>query len=364
MNCINKNMSPAFFLGANTPEGFYSLFSELYYPEEGWRLFIIKGGPGTGKSSLMKEIAATADRRGIFCERIYCSSDEKSLDGVIIPGLKVSIADGTPPHTLEARFPGVSEKFVDLGAYRNDEILLQSKDEIIAKTLENSLEHKKCVSFLRAALISSEDSRLLLNNGVDRTKLEKTAVKLADSTVKTISSEKGRVYRRFLNALTPSGNTLFYSTFTSLCERKILLKDDFGIAAPFILGVIKEKAANSGLDVIECCDYMNTKNAVQLIIPDLSLGFFTEDRYRTFDGEYEKCVHCNRFCCPSVFREHKNRISFNSKSYAEFLTEACAKLKNAKTIHDELEKYYVNAMNFEGVKMKTLSLCREIFGTD
>ena len=40
--------SPCFFLGANTPKGFYSLFSELYSPEDGWVLYS-QGRTGDGE---------------------------------------------------------------------------------------------------------------------------------------------------------------------------------------------------------------------------------------------------------------------------------------------------------------------------
>ena len=47
-----------FFLGANSPRGFVSLFSQLEHGEEAWRMFVMKGGPGSGKSTLMKKVAA------------------------------------------------------------------------------------------------------------------------------------------------------------------------------------------------------------------------------------------------------------------------------------------------------------------
>ena len=79
---------PKFFLGANSPYGFISIFNNLYYPEEDWFAYIIKGGPGTGKSTLMKKLAKEANLRGINTELIYCSSDPSSLDAVIFPQLK------------------------------------------------------------------------------------------------------------------------------------------------------------------------------------------------------------------------------------------------------------------------------------
>lgn len=87
-----------FFLGANTPQGFVSRFDQLADPADGWREFVIKGGPGTGKSTLMHKIADEFQPVTEHLELIHCSSDVDSLDGVIIHDRKVSIADGTPPH--------------------------------------------------------------------------------------------------------------------------------------------------------------------------------------------------------------------------------------------------------------------------
>lgn len=86
-----------FFLGANTPQGFVSRFDQLADPSDGWREFIIKGGPGTGKSTLMKRVAKAFEPESSQIEWIHCSSDVESLDGVIIHDQKISIADGTPP---------------------------------------------------------------------------------------------------------------------------------------------------------------------------------------------------------------------------------------------------------------------------
>ncbi|MBO5797021.1 MAG: ATPase, partial [Clostridia bacterium] len=45
-----------FFLGANTPGGFVGYMPESYAAGEGWRVYIIKSGPGTGKSTFMRRV--------------------------------------------------------------------------------------------------------------------------------------------------------------------------------------------------------------------------------------------------------------------------------------------------------------------
>lgn len=95
---LDDKSAPCFFLGANSPCGFVSRFDSLYDPEGGWHAFVLKGGPGTGKSTLMHRVAAAAQEAHAQVERIHCSSDPASLDAVILPGQKLCIVDGTAPH--------------------------------------------------------------------------------------------------------------------------------------------------------------------------------------------------------------------------------------------------------------------------
>ena len=87
-----------FYLGANSPGGFYSLYDELLRPEEARSIYILKGGPGCGKSSLMRRVGAAMEEHGLDVEYIVCSGDPDSLDAVVIPALKTALVDGTAPH--------------------------------------------------------------------------------------------------------------------------------------------------------------------------------------------------------------------------------------------------------------------------
>ena len=48
--------NPRFFLGANSKKGFVSYFDGLQEKSDSLQLLILKGGPGSGKSSLMKRV--------------------------------------------------------------------------------------------------------------------------------------------------------------------------------------------------------------------------------------------------------------------------------------------------------------------
>lgn len=359
---MDKSYSPSFFLGANTPVGFYSLFSELYEPENGWRLYIIKGGPGTGKSTIMKKVAAECDRRGRYCERIYCSSDPGSLDAVIIPSLKISIADGTSPHVLEPKFPGVSEIIVELGQFRDDRLLRKNAEEIIRITKENSLRHKSSVDFLAAARGVDNDTSSVVLSALKIERLHKFSEKLALNKLSVTTDGRGVIRKRFLSALTPEGLVLFRDSFTGLCKSTVVLSDSFGFASSVILKILSMKSAEQGLDCILCyCPTSPDYRPEHLIIPSLGLGFFTSNRWHPDDFTDPYKVDCMRFYDSSALYRHKNRIAFNRRSRDELITEAVNKLTAAKSLHDELEKYYIAAMDFDAMGDYSEKLISEIF---
>ena len=353
----------SFFMGANTPDGFHSLFQGLYFPEKGWRLYIIKGGPGTGKSTLMKKIAAECDIRGLFCERIFCSSDPKSLDGVIIPSLKISIADGTSPHVIEPKYPGASEKFVDLGAFRDDRALMKNREIIIEKTKENSACHKKSTEFLFAARSCENDTASVVIPTMKMGTLHRFSEKLATAKLTADGADEGLIHKRFLSAFTPDGFVIFNESFLSMCEKRVVLYDSLGCASSVILKVLSLRAAEKGISGYICYSPLfPDSRPEQLIFPQLSLGFYVANS--PLSDAFGECfkVDCMRFYDREALSRHKNRISFNKRSRDEMFSGAVQSMKRAKAVHDELEKYYITAMDFDSMSLYAEKLIDEIFG--
>lgn len=93
-------MNVNYFLGANSCAGFCSLY-DGFCRGEGDFLHLIKAGPGGGKSSFMRRIAAAAAERGYDTECVLCSGDPDSLDAVYIPELRLGFMDATAPHVCE-----------------------------------------------------------------------------------------------------------------------------------------------------------------------------------------------------------------------------------------------------------------------
>ena len=114
---MEKGNVTRYFLGANSRYGFYSLYDGFTSPASGDFLWVIKGGPGCGKSSFMKKLGKAAEEHGLPVEYIHCSGDPDSLDGVRLPTLRTAYADGTAPHVIESVYPGAASLYLDLGTF-------------------------------------------------------------------------------------------------------------------------------------------------------------------------------------------------------------------------------------------------------
>ncbi len=357
-------MKEGYFLGSSGKNGFFSCFNQLTPKIEGQYTYIIKGGPGTGKSSLMRKIADSLEKKDIDCEGIYCSSDPDSLDGVIFPSLRVSICDGTSPHTLDPDYPGATGEIVNLGDCWNKEILLENKEKIIELTDKNKACHQRSRRFIESAFSIFGDGEKICRDCLDENRLMRYASRVSSRHFKKPQGKIGMEKTRLLDAITPKGYYFISDTVNMLCDEKIVFEDDFGIAASKLIGEIRSYALASGFSVISSPCIGREKAIRHIIIKELSLGFFTADKLCPLNLTPTKTVNLRRFYSVSEISSHKARLSFSKKAANELLNEAVSALKNAKNVHDELEKCYVDAMDFEKISQIADSLTERIWKSE
>ena len=84
------------FLGAATASGAVDYVPNL--TESCEQRYLIKGRPGSGKSTMLKKIAAHAEASGYAVEVYHCGFDPQSIDMVIVREIGFAIFDSTSPH--------------------------------------------------------------------------------------------------------------------------------------------------------------------------------------------------------------------------------------------------------------------------
>lgn len=76
------------------------------------RRLLIKGLPGTGKSTLMRALGAEAEKRGFDVLYGWCGLDPSGVDLVQFPELSICLFDATKPHAYDPERPG--DELLDL----------------------------------------------------------------------------------------------------------------------------------------------------------------------------------------------------------------------------------------------------------
>jgi len=97
------------FLGAATPKGAVDYVPNL---TAGLKRYLIKGRPGSGKSTMLKKLAAEGAARGFDVEIYHCGFDPRSLDMIIVRELGFAIFDSTAPHEYDP--DRASDEIVDM----------------------------------------------------------------------------------------------------------------------------------------------------------------------------------------------------------------------------------------------------------
>ncbi|MBO4733988.1 MAG: hypothetical protein J5662_05870 [Clostridia bacterium] len=337
-----------FFLAANSGEGFRSFFAESYIPGD-WRAYIIKGGPGTGKSSFMKFMAARALDKGYKVILCPCSSDPDSLDGVIIEDIKTVFLDGTAPHVVEPRLPGACESLIDLGQFWDSDKLFKNAEKISAAALENSRLHKTAAAYLSAAGEVMYDNLKISRLYTDRAAVLKFALKLSKKHLPEKKAASGEEFVRFIGGVTPKGVIGFSKSVTEHYKNIVVIEDKLGGAAGEIMKCLRASAKEKGYDIITLkSPFLPDAITDHILIPELSLAFVSENDYIKFDTDARR-IHARRFTKKSIQRKYRGRILFNRKVSKQLLLGAAATLKSAKDSHDILEEYYIEAMDFPAV---------------
>lgn len=343
-----ENFKLKYFLAANSCEGFCSYFDKSYLPDGEWRAFIIKGGPGTGKSSFMKYFAVKAEEKGLKTLLCPCSSDPNSLDAVILPEKKLAILDGTPPHTLEPAFPGVCETILNFGEFWDDNALTADKRKIIETALLNKALHKTASRYIEAAGKLISDSYKTALACTDREKALQFSKRLSRKLIHTRENAPiGNEWIRFIEGITPLGIVSYSGTLAAEAPKTVIIDDEYAAASNIIIGYIREHALKNGYEIITLKNpFLPSLITDHIIIPELGLAFATENAYIHFPSDTRR-IHARRFVSSQKLHLSRERLKFNKKAAKELFSSAAGTLTQAKRIHDALESYYIKAMDFD-----------------
>lgn len=337
-----------YFLGGNTPSGFYSLYHQLSDPERFQAVYIIKGGPGSGKSTLMRRVGRHAQAAGLETEEVLCSGDPGSLDALILPQLRAALVDGTAPHVVEPKCPGVVERYIDLSGFYDRAGLQPLKEQILDATAEYQGHYKRVYRCLGAAGELRRDMNELLSSEPVRQKLAKRAAGIISRELKKPGADSAPAEQRFLSAVTHQGFMTLWDTVDAQAGRVYELVDNYGLAH-HLLNPILTAALAAGHRAVACPDPMAPDRLAHVLLPDLSLAFITSTAEAPWPHHAYRRLRLDAMADGETYRTNRPRLRFTKRVAAALAEEGVSGLSQAKEAHDRLERLYNPYVDFDGV---------------
>lgn len=350
----------AFFAGANTGRGFVGSYRALFPEGERLqRIYIIKGGAGTGKSTLMKKAAATAEKQGFPVEYYYCGSDPDSLDAVALDG-RIVVADGTSPHTLDMKYPGACSSMIDVSRFWDEKALEEQRDSIIAYSERKAERYRAAYQYLRAAEILERELSKTVADALKMEKIrawaERTAKKLCVGEARKALSNNPSSKSVYVGAITMKG--LFsFDSYAKDAKHIYRICDRYG-GSSFLLDALTRAFSARGMSSVRACAPINDK-ICGLYLPDIECWFTTE---APSENEEETTVNMRRFIDRETLASTKGRIRLALQCAESMLTEAASLLKEAGEQHFALEKIYSSSMDFRSLNRYENQILAEISG--
>ncbi|MEG1944068.1 MAG: hypothetical protein RR058_01415 [Oscillospiraceae bacterium] len=347
-----------YFLGSTNPDGFVSFFEQLLDLSAPFRTYIIKSGPGCGKSSMMKRMANRISQAGFDLELIHCSSDPDSLDGVVCRQLHFAIADGTSPHVLEPSLPACKQEVVSLydcidsAQLTAGFLFLRENYEIYC---ENHIRAKRYACAFGKLFVDLRDTS---SRYVETTKLHRYAENLAARTMPKKCCA-GFESVRLSGAITPLCYIDYTKSNLDSLENVYILNDRYTSAGHMLMKLLRDRARLAGYDIVTSRNPFCPIEIDSVLIPELSLAFATAG---FFDPLYVSGAHTigEKTVYSSDLELCRKRLSFMQRASHELLNESGKYLAQAKAMHDKMESVYSANINFDLVREREARLLSEL----
>lgn len=357
---MQENSKQTYFASANTSRGFVSYFASCFGGEGIARLYMIKGGPGTGKSRFLGDVATEATRRGWRAEYYACSSDPHSLDGVILihpSGERIALADATPPHVMEPMLPGVRDVIVNLGDFWDRERLAKNASRIRILSSYKQACFERSYEYLRAAgnLLAVRDS--LINPCVDADRFARVVAKLTRRLGQG-ASERGGAERLGLCDCIGMQGVVHLGTYESAAERLVVLQPFYGMELR-VMQAIYEEAHRRGCRLWRAPHVLLPDKTAALYFPDTRLCM-TVYPVQAAPGQEVHTIDLRRLCAPDALRGVRGEARLAGRLADSAVDAAAESFARAGEYHFELESLYTSAMDFAAKERFTATFCDAI----
>ena len=342
------------FPGGNTANGFCS-FHDNIISEDRNQLYIFKGMPGGGKSSLMKDMAERMIEKGYSIEYHHCPSDSSSVDAIVIDELKICLLDGTDPHSIDPKYPGITDKIIDLAQFIDKSKILEKKDDIVEAKKNNKIAYKRAFNYFKAAKIIHEGIVDDNKRMIDIKGLNNETINLIDRVFSKepieINSNGFKERRLFSTAYTPEGFVDYTDTILEWITDIYYINGEIGTGRSMLLDRLLVESRIRNYEVEIYYNALIPEKIESLYIKELDT-IITSNKHGKTKGN--TIIDLNKYL-------DSNNINKEDMNMFNLLVEkGTIDLNGAKENHFILEKAYKPSVDFSCINRIREEIYNEI----
>lgn len=346
----------------NTRYSFVSSFTNLgfrtFVPDliDGIRkVFILKGAPGTGKSTFIRLVGEALSEQGYDIEYWVSSLDPVTPDGVYIPQLDAAVINGSLKIPVDPQYPQIREIMINLGEY--SEGIAAGDSRTVIELLDCiKASQEQTIRFVQAITEARQVIRHFNNSHLDMAAIQALINEICGRIMDHRTAER----HYFARTITPDGMADYIDDLSRECQQRYIFKGGPGSGGSIIIAHLIKQARQKGyaLEYYHCG--MEYDQLVMVIIRSLQVALIETDKVDIEFRQGDKVVDMQKFLDIDNGDPFCLNSSETGRRCETLLLQAQQELVNVQKQTRLVKKYYCEAMDFERLDQKRAEVIKDI----
>lgn len=350
----NRGITRYVFASSFTSQGFYSFIPQLVHGLE--KVYILKGAPGTGKSTFIRMLGEVMSQQGYDVEFWVSSVDPVIPDGVYIPQLDAAVINGSLPQPIDPKYPGIREMIINLGEYWDRDVVQTHYREIIEQVDRIDKFQTQAANILKEASRAKEEIRKTNAAHLNIEKIDQLIQNLAIEIIENHPGEK----HYFAGVITDDGLVDYIDELSADCKKRYIFKGPTGSGKSTVINELVHAAKLRGysLEYYHCG--LEIDHLVMVIIRNLQLALIEAGHAEIVLKQGDKVVDMTQYLDSYDSEDIAIKTSEAIRRYESLLLQAQHELDNIRKSTREVKKIYTAAMDFGRLDSKRREIADEI----
>lgn len=267
---------------------------------------------------------------------------------------------------MDPKHPGAVDEIINLGEYWDSSKISAHKDEILECTGKTGRLYKTAYSMLKEAKVAYDEGKSYIEESMDVPVYNRIVKNLLDEVFKGVESDYITPVKHrhlFGSAITPDGLVNYIDTLISPGMKVFSLTGEPGTGVKEAISRIAGTALEIGLYAEEFHCPFEPELLDMVIIPSINTAVVNSTRHcdilnlnllNIIRIDFNTCIR------QQVLDQYRTDLENSRERYYSLLANAVSHISRAKAVHDDMEKYYVSAMNFDMIEAKRRETLKRI----